>query len=116
VRSYDSLSGDAEFARVRKRGRRIDGDHVAIVAAPSPTGRRRPRVAFVPAKGLGGAVERNRVRRRTRAALEELGLPGTRIDMILIARHSARGIAYSILREDMRSALQRVAQTVVDKR
>lgn len=116
MRSYDSLSGDAEFARIRKRGRRIDGAHLAIVAAPSPPGRRRPRIAFVPAKGLGGAVERNRVRRRTRAAFEAIGLPGSGIDMILIARHSAHDVSYTALCEDMRSALQRVAQTVVHKR
>ena len=85
------------------------------MAAIAPRGRARPRIAIVPAKGLGGAVERNRARRRTRAALEAAGLPGKRIDMILIARHSARDVAYTALCEDMRSALQRVAQTVVDK-
>ncbi|MGH7660891.1 MAG: ribonuclease P protein component [Vulcanimicrobiaceae bacterium] len=116
MRSYDSLSGDAEFARLRKRGRRIDGAHVAIVGAVAPRGLTRPRIAIVPAKGLSGAVERNRVRRRTRAALEAVGLPGNGIDMIVIARHSARDVAYTVLCEDMRSTLQRVAVAVVERR
>jgi ribonuclease P protein component len=65
---------------------------------------------------LGGAVERNRTRRRVRAVLATVGLPANSFDMILIARGSARDAAYTALCEDMRSALQRVAQSTVVKR
>lgn len=106
MRAYDRLSGDAEFARVRRRGRRLDGLHVAIVATPSRRGR--PRVGIVPTKGFRSAVERNRVRRRVRAALETVGLPGNAVDMIVIARQSARDAAFSALCDDFRAAFSRI--------
>ena len=110
MRAYDSLTGDAEFARVRRRGRRADGKHVSIVVAPVPPARERSRIAIVPAKGLGGAVERNRVRRRTRAALEAVGVGGDAVDMILIARASAQRIDYAELCDDVRATLRRLGR------
>ena len=109
MRAYDSLSGDAEFARLRRRGRRAEGAHVAIVMAPAG-GRSRSRIAIVPAKGLSGAVERNRTRRRTRAALEAVGLEGNAVDMIVIARNSARIVAYTELCDDVRATLRRLGR------
>jgi len=111
VRAYDSLSGDAEFARLRRRGRRAEGAHVAIVMAPAGgRSRSRSRIAIVPAKGLSGAVERNRTRRRTRAALEAVGLEGNAVDMIVIARNSARIVAYTELCDDVRATLRRLGR------
>lgn len=101
------MTGDAAIARVRRRGRRVDGAHVAVIVAPIPAGRSRSRIAIVPAKGLGTAVERNRVRRRTRAALETVGLEGKPVDMILIARGSTGSVDYALLCADVRATLRR---------
>ena len=105
MRQYESLRRRADFARVRRKGRRLEAAHVWILAAPS-TGARRPRVAFVTAKTVGGAVERNRARRRLRAALEGLDLAGR--DLILTARPSARTAKFAGLREDIAAALARL--------
>ena len=67
---YESLRG-SEFARLRRRGRRAQGTHVIVVAAPSPQGER-PRLAVVTTKGFGDAVDRNRARRRLQAAFAGL--------------------------------------------
>jgi ribonuclease P protein component len=55
------------FLRVRRTGRRWDGDLLALNAAPSR--RRVTRCGFVVAKRLGHAVDRNRARRRVREAV-----------------------------------------------
>ncbi|HEY1728521.1 MAG TPA: ribonuclease P protein component [Candidatus Baltobacteraceae bacterium] len=97
----------SEFARLRRRGRRAQGTHVTVVAAPSPPGER-ARLAVVTTKGFANAVERNRARRRLRAAFAGLEEPPTGLDLILTARISARSIAYTLLCEDLRATLGRL--------
>lgn len=78
-----------------------------MVAAPTPPGRR-PRLAIVTTKGFGEAVERNRARRRLRAALQTIGLQEDGLDMIVTARTSARTVSFSRLCEDLVATLGRV--------
>ena len=78
-----------------------------VVAAPSPQGER-PRLAVVTTKGFASAVDRNRARRRLRAAFAGLENPPGGLDLILTARISARAIAYTTLCEDLRATLGRL--------
>jgi len=103
---YESLRG-SEFARLRRRGRRAQGNHLIVVAAPSPQGER-PRLAVVTTKGFGDAVERNRARRRLRAAFAGLDDPPRGLDLILTARISARTVPFTLLCEDLRATLGRL--------
>jgi ribonuclease P protein component len=107
VPRYEPLRGEAEFARIRRRGRRIRGAHVAVVAVPSAGGR--PRVGITTAHGFGDAVDRNRARRRLRAALAGLEPPGKAFDMILTARDSALTADFAGLADDLRMVLARLA-------
>ena len=88
-----------------RRGRRLEGKHVSLLAAPSRAGRP-PRLAIVTAKALGGAVERNRARRRIRAVLE--GLVPSAFDLIVTARASAQTTPFSGLREELARLLDRL--------
>ncbi|MBV8074174.1 MAG: ribonuclease P protein component [Candidatus Eremiobacteraeota bacterium] len=107
MRAYDSLSRRADFARLRRRGRRLETPHLTIVAAPASGGR--PKVAFVTVKAFGGAVERNRARRRVRAAFDRLPqMQGRGFDLILTARPSAGGADFAALCEQLSSALARL--------
>ena len=74
--------------------------------------RRRPqsdqvRLGFTATKKIGGAVVRNRAKRRLRAAAVQLAprhaLPG--IDYVFIARKDTADIAWQRLLDDMESAL-----------
>ena len=107
MRPYDSLRGDAEFARIRRRGRRIDATHLTIVAAPAQ-GRRKPRIAIVTPKGFGDAVRRNRARRRLVAALGTQPLAVSAFDLIVTARDSARTVEFPELCRDLHGALARL--------
>lgn len=64
----------ATFQALRRRGRRVRrGPLTVTFLAPDPAATPvPPRVAFTVGKATGGAVVRNRVRRRLRAALREL--------------------------------------------
>jgi ribonuclease P protein component len=59
-------------------------------------------------RSLGGAVQRNRVRRRLRDLLrEQLNATEGGLDLLLIARSEAGAASYSELREALRSLLER---------
>lgn len=76
------------------------------------------RFGFTVSKKVGGAVERNRIRRRLRAltaALEPGRLkPG--FDYVLIARSGAITRAFTELKSDLDQAIARVHQTPGQKR
>lgn len=70
------------------------------------------RVGLTVTKKLGGAVARNRIRRRLRAAVREVfpiaAQPG--MDYVLIARGAAATRDYAALLDDMKRALLRLAR------
>ncbi|MBV8196934.1 MAG: ribonuclease P protein component [Candidatus Eremiobacteraeota bacterium] len=113
MRPYESLRREADFVRVRRRGRRIEGKHFrlwALAVAEAEGGERRSRVGIVSAKDVGSAVERNRARRRLRALLFKGGdaaVPAG-YDVVLWARPSARTAPFAEMRADLASALGRL--------
>ena len=69
-----------------------------------------PRFGFTVTKQVGGAVERNRIRRRLKAAVRGI-LPGHArcdFDYVLIARRPALDAAFPALVSDLVAALTRV--------
>jgi len=104
--SFQSLRA-REFARLRRRGRRAQGAHLTIVAAPSPPGAR-PRLAIATTKGFEDAVARNRARRRLRAAFAGLAEAPRGLDLIVTARISARTAEFKELCDDLRTTLGRL--------
>lgn len=68
------------------------------------------RFGYTVTKKLGGAVVRNRIRRRLKAAVEliapKLARPG--YDYVLVARAAAYDRAFPELKKDLERALQRV--------
>ena len=69
-----------------------------------------PRVGFTVTRKLGGAVERNRIRRRlkeaVRLALPELMKPGR--DYVFIGRPEAAMRPFGLLQQDLMDAVNRV--------
>ncbi len=72
------------------------------------------RVGLTVTKKLGGAVVRNRIRRRLRAAVREVfsesAQPGT--DYVLIARSAAETRSYAAILDDMKRGLLRLARDI----
>lgn len=60
-----------------------------------------PRMAVAAGKAVGNAVQRNRVKRRLRAALHEVAFP-TGGDFVVVGRHGALTVPAAPLREQLR--------------
>lgn len=103
------LTKRAEFLRVRS-GFRAARPNLIVEARrrgeAGPIG-----VGFTASRKVGGAVVRNRARRRLREAarqlLPRLGKPG--VDYVLVARQSTPEADWATLLDDLRSALIRLA-------
>ena len=77
------LTSTTEFWRVRRTGKSYAHPLVLLIASPSIG--EYPRYGVTANRAVGGAVRRNRAKRRMRAALQEFELSPEK-DLILMAR------------------------------
>jgi len=101
------LRSTAEFGVTVRRGRRA-GTRTVVVHVARPSAEGPARVGFVVGKPVGGAVVRNRTKRRLRALVRPLlpqVLPGALV--VVRANAPAAGAATCVLQRDLVSALTR---------
>jgi len=99
------LSRSAEFDRVFRQGRSI-GNRVLVLYAFPRAEEGEPRLGLSVSKRVGGAVERNLVKRLLREAfaVESGGLPDG-VDVVVVARPEARAVAERDGLDGIRAAL-----------
>jgi ribonuclease P protein component len=87
------LSRSAEFERVYRHGRSTANRQLVLYSFPNPEAER-PRIGLSVSRKVGGAVERNKVKRLLREAFAKVEgglLPGH--DVVVVARPDALGLA-----------------------
>ncbi|WP_439543191.1 ribonuclease P protein component [Hyphomicrobium sp.] len=110
------LRGGARFAtpsfvvETRPRGPDTGGPTANGATQPPPGAANAPRFGFTVTKKLGGAVVRNRIRRRLKAVVGLVAPDLARADhdYVLVARLAALDRAFADLKKDLERALQRV--------
>jgi ribonuclease P protein component len=117
-----TLKRRPEFLRVRKGARWALPAFVieakaretgAAAAADDP-----PRFGFTVTRQVGKAVERNRIRRRLKAAVADVAVQHAKggFDYVVIARRPALTSAYDALVSDLATALARVHRPAAQTR
>jgi ribonuclease P protein component len=89
------LSRSAEFERVYRQGRSFANRYFVLHAFPrTDTGElgAEPRLGLSVSRKVGGAVERNQVKRLVREAFPGLEMPPG-VDVVVVARGEAHGLA-----------------------
>ena len=102
------LRANADFQRVRHIGKSVANRWLVLVWAPNEL--EHSRFGFAVGKKLGGAVKRNKIKRRLRTQLRlHLQADHLRsgIDVIIIARHAAKEADYDTLRRALNQLLGR---------
>jgi ribonuclease P protein component len=105
----------ADFERVYKKGRRHFAAHVTVFYLAREQGAGL-RIGFTVGKVLGGAVVRNRMKRRLREAVR-LHWPGVRVavDIVINPKKSLLKVEFSELGNEISRAFE-VIQKSVEKR
>jgi ribonuclease P protein component len=107
VRRFDRLRRAGEIAFLRRKGRPMHfATFSAFAAAPSSDGA--VRIGIVASKAVGGAVVRNRVKRRIRGALDALAAPPTN-RLLFVAKPIAGSASYAALAADVAEAVSRAS-------
>lgn len=115
----ERLKKRADFLRVAGLRRKWAAPGLILQAAPGPDRDANAdslRVGFTVSKKVGNSVCRNRARRRLRAAVAELfptrAAPG--LDYVVIGRRETLERPYSLLLQDLATALKRLGALRVE--
>ncbi len=109
----------ADFERVYKQGRRHFAAHMTVFYLPrrdregdsrSAAG---PRVGFTVGKVLGGAVVRNRMKRRLREAVRLHALIPAVVDVVINPKKSLLTTRFDDLRNEVGRAFEVIAKSAV---
>ena len=116
----------SDFERVYKQGRRHFSSHMTVfylrqAEGATPQGalpKKSARVGFTVGRVLGGAVQRNRIKRRLREAVRQrravLAGAGA-VDVVINPKKSVLTLEFSLVLEEVARALEVIAKKLVEK-
>ena len=104
----------ADFERVYKQGRRHFSPHMTVFFLPQAEGH--ARIGFTVGRVLGGAVQRNRIRRRLREAVRlcRSTLQGA-VDVVINPKKSVLTLEFAVLLEEVGRAFTVIARKLAEK-
>jgi ribonuclease P protein component len=115
VKRANRLSRSRDFDAVYRQGRSVSSRFLVLYWFPheDPAA---PRFGFSVPKSVGGAVERNRIKRRLREAvrLRRALLKGG-VDVVINPKKSVLTLEFSVLLEEVGRALDVIANRLMEK-
>jgi ribonuclease P protein component len=107
LRPRERLTKSADYAKVLRRGVRVDGRFFNLAAAPNQ--RSHHRLGLTVSRRVGGAVQRNRAKRLLRDAFRRRRHTGVACDLVLVAKREILECARAELDRELERSLQRLA-------
>ncbi len=96
----------ADFERVYKQGRRHFAAHLTVFYLPRAESSEGGRVGFTVSKVLGGAVVRNRMKRRLREAVRLHGMIPAAMDIVINPKKSLLTAEFVDVQREIRRAFE----------
>ena len=106
------------FERVYKEGRRIFSGNMTVFFRPRPDGdgAAGPRIGFTVSRAFGGAVRRNRIRRRLREAVRmNLATLKAPVDVVINPKRTPREAEFTALTHEVARAFRQIGERLADK-
>jgi ribonuclease P protein component len=106
------LRARREFTAVQQTGRRVATKSLTLLAAPNTLGH--DRLGIIASRRIGGAVTRNRAKRRIREIFRQRGdlvrasEERRALDLVVIARREVATAPFATLRAELLGALGRI--------
>lgn len=103
----------AAFDRVYREGRRIFSGNMTVFYRPRPEGEAPagPRIGFTVSRAMGGAVRRNRIRRRLREAVRlHLGAFTSRVDVVINPKRTTVDAEFTALETEVERAFGQIGR------
>jgi ribonuclease P protein component len=110
----------ADFERVYKQGRRHFSSHMTVFylrqAEGIGNGNNEARTGFTVGRVLGGAVQRNRIKRRMRNAVRQRrALLQGPVDIVINPKKSVLNVEFPILLEEVTRAFEMIARRMAER-
>jgi ribonuclease P protein component len=99
----------ADYLAIQGQGRRLTGTHYLLFARPRPDGKPEARFGVTVSRKVGGAVQRNKVKRWVRESCRRMSgeLPAG-VDLVFIARPSAARAGYEPTARELATLARRL--------
>jgi ribonuclease P protein component len=107
MRRFASLRRQADFARLRRQGRRVTTKSLVIYRGDPLPSDASSLVGITVSKSIGKAVTRNKLRRRLAAILQEALASHRAMRLLVVARPLAAETPFITLQAELSSALER---------
>jgi ribonuclease P protein component len=101
----ESLRRQADFARLRRTGRRVSTKSLTIYRSDSLAGECCSLVGITVSKSIGKAVVRNKLRRRLSAIVREALASQQAMRLLVVPRPAAAQASFADLKSEVTSAL-----------
>ncbi len=104
----------SDFERVYKQGKRHFSSHMTVFYLRQAEGG--ARVGFTVGRVLGGAVQRNRIKRRLREAVRmRRAVLKAPVDVVINPKKSVLTVEFPVVVEEVRRAFDVIAKKLVEK-
>ena len=104
----------ADFERVYKQGRRHFSSHMTVFYLRQAEGN--ARIGFTVGRVLGGAVQRNRIKRRLREAVrQQRSILKNTVDVVINPKKSVVKVEFPILLEEVSRAFEVITRKMAEK-
>ena len=102
----------ADFEKVYKQGRRHFAAHMTVFYLHRGETPKGSRVGFTVGKVLGGAVQRNRIKRRLREAVRLAEQPDLAVDIVVNPKKSVLDAEFTQLQSELKRAFEVIQHSV----